>query len=118
MATQPAELLASPIVEKRQADVSTHLLLNEVLRMLHNMDSKLSTHIEDETEQFNTFFNKAFPGADPGSHKMWHETEIRRIEAKAKLYESLRTELMKWGLIAFIGFAALAIWHKVGDSLK
>lgn len=118
MATQPGELTNIVPVDRRQSDISTQMLVQEVLTMLHSMDKKLTDHIAEETDQFNSFFSKSFPGADPAGHKIWHEATIRKIEARTKFWETLKTELAKWGLIGFCGFALVAIAHKIGDNFK
>lgn len=125
MATQPAELMALTPADRRQSDISTQMLVQEVLTMLHSMDAKLtaqdvklSTHIADETAQFELFFNQSFPDGDAGGHKMWHEATIRKIEARAKFWETMKTELAKWGLIGFCGFAAVALWKSFIEGPK
>lgn len=56
----------------------------------------------------------AFPGGDWDGHRRYHEAVIKKLEAREKLYQDLRTELAKkglWGLIALVGLALWA-WFK------
>ena len=54
---------------------------------------------------------KAFPDADVDGHRRYHEAVIKRIEARAKLYNELTSHLLKNGLWLGIGFIAYALWQ-------
>lgn len=54
--------------------------------------------------------HEAFPDADTVGHRMYHESLIKRIEARSKLYEDLRSDLAKKGLWALILTLGAAIW--------
>lgn len=54
--------------------------------------------------------HKAFPGGDWEGHRRYHEAMIKRVEARSKLYEDLRSELAKKGLWALILTLGAAIW--------
>ncbi|MGB4817556.1 MAG: hypothetical protein WBP33_00455, partial [Saprospiraceae bacterium] len=52
----------------------------------------------------------AFPRGDPDAHRLHHELAIRKAEASASFWQTLATELAKYGLIGFIGWAGYALW--------
>lgn len=45
---------------------------------------------------------RAFPGGDWDGHRRYHEAVIKRIEAREKFYQDLRTDLATKGLWAVI----------------
>ena len=59
----------------------------------------------------NKAMHSAFPDGDPELHRLAHEAEMKRIEARGNFYRTLQTEVAKWGLIGLIGWGALALWH-------
>jgi hypothetical protein len=54
---------------------------------------------------------KAFPDGDADGHRRYHESIIRKNEAREKFYEDLRAELAKKGLWALVAVLALALWQ-------
>ncbi|AET91088.1 hypothetical protein BYI23_B004810 [Burkholderia sp. YI23] len=56
---------------------------------------------------------KGFPGGDWEGHRLYHEAVIKKMEARAKLYEDLRADLAKKGLWAVIVAIGAAIWFYV-----
>ncbi len=52
-----------------------------------------------------------FPTDDPDGHRIWHESEIKRIKDRAEFWQKMTYELSKYGLIGFIGWAAYALWQ-------
>jgi hypothetical protein len=53
---------------------------------------------------------KAFPDGDPDGHRRYHESIIRRNEAREKFYQELRGELAKKGLWALVIAAGTGLW--------
>jgi hypothetical protein len=54
-----------------------------------------------------------FPGGDPDGHRRFHEAVIAKNEARARLYEAVRAELVSKGLWAAIALVAGSIWYFV-----
>lgn len=52
----------------------------------------------------------AYPDGDPDGHRHAHEAWIQKAEESAAFWKKMREELTKYGLIAFIGFAVVALW--------
>ncbi|CAE6901015.1 hypothetical protein [Paraburkholderia domus] len=53
---------------------------------------------------------RAFPGGDWDGHRRYHEAVIKRIEAREKFYQDLRTDLATkglWAVIIALGGAVL-----------
>lgn len=61
---------------------------------------------------------KAFPDGDADGHRRYHESIIRKNEAREKFYEDLRAELAKKGLWAVIAVIATAMWFYVKSKLS
>lgn len=55
--------------------------------------------------------HKAFPGGDWEGHRRYHECLIRKMEARTKFYEDLRSHLAKNGIWAVLVVLGLAIWQ-------
>lgn len=56
---------------------------------------------------------EAFPNGDVSGHCRWHEAEISRIEERTALYRDIRASVIKWGVVALLGWLAVSIWHSV-----
>ena len=82
-------------------------------------DTKLSAHMVEETQEISTsiaaelsrLMMAAFPGGDPGGHKAAHLAWIKKEEEKAEFWRTMRKELAKWGLIALVTWAGVALWN-------
>lgn len=97
-------------------------LMQQVHDRIEEMDKRLTEHMRDETlqlaEEIAKLMNKAFPSSDPEGHRVYHEAQMRAMESRAKFWETMKTELAKWGLIGFCGFAAVAIWKHFLEGPK
>lgn len=82
-----------------------------VLEEQRQIGKALADHIADETGQIAAAFAAAFPDGDAGLHKRRHEADILLLEERAQFWKIMRTEVAKWGLIGFLGFAAVALWQ-------
>jgi hypothetical protein len=54
---------------------------------------------------------KAFPDGDADGHRRYHESIIRKNEAREQFYQDLRAELAKKGLWALAALLGLALWQ-------
>lgn len=90
-------------------------LLQETRDSVKDLDSKLSTHMVEESkewaESLTNLMKASFPAGDPEGHKRFHEASIQRAEKSAAFWEKMLYELAKWGLVLFIGWAAVALWQ-------
>lgn len=89
--------------------------VKEILDNQHKLDAKLTDHMTNETQELAEamaqMMASAFPEGDPDGHRKHHELVIRQAEAKAVFWEKMRFELVRWGLIGFLGWAVYALWH-------
>lgn len=69
-----------------------------------------ATYVEATEKAIENAMNNAFPDGDPQGHRAHHELVIKREEARVKFWETMKTELGKWGLIGFLGWAGIALW--------
>jgi hemerythrin len=67
-------------------------------------------HIRGE-ETILEEFKAAFPGGDPKGHRIYHEEVISQVKAKKEFWNKLAFELAKYGLIAFVGWMVIQLWH-------
>jgi hypothetical protein len=78
------------------------------------LQKTLNRHIQTEPEEWaaalRSLMNDAFPEGDADGHRMAHEAQMREIENRAAFWEKMRFEIMKWGLIGFLGWAAVQLW--------
>ncbi len=82
--------------------------LNEAVRDTAN---ELRAHADGETARIAAIA-AGFPDGDPDGHRRYHEAEIKRIERRADFWQKMRLELAKWGLIGFLGWAAVSLWQE------
>lgn len=100
--------------ERRTNSELVITLLNQMISSQDKLDAKLTAHMLDETKEIAAAVSsilKAFPGDDPDGHRKHHELVIKQAEASAAFWEKMRFELVRWGLIGFLGWAAYALWH-------
>lgn len=116
-------MIKNEIVERRQDPnnvaivVLMESLTDQVKALRHEVaelkrNSNFSAAITEEMieKAVNKAMNSAFPDGDPEGHRAMHEAEIKRVDARTNFYRTLQTEVAKWGLLALLGFAAVALW--------
>ena len=82
--------------------------LNEAVRDTAN---ELRAHADGETARIAAIA-AGFPDGDPDGHRRYHEAEIKRIEARAEFWKKLRLSVTQWGLLGFLGWALVSLWHE------
>lgn len=85
--------------------------LDDLTEVVRDTAHELRAHAEGETIRIAAIA-AGFPDSDPDGHRRYHEAEIKRIERRADFWQKMRLELAKWGLIGFIGWAAVALWQQ------
>lgn len=85
--------------------------LDTIASAVQTTASELRAHAEGENARIAAIA-AGFPDSDPIGHRRYHEVEIRRAEERAQFWGKLRLELTKWGLIGFIGWAAVSLWNE------
>jgi len=90
-------------------------LITEIHKDVKDLDRKLTKHMLEETselaQEIASLMIKAFPDGDPSGHKAAHEAWIKKTEAQAAFAEKMKFELIRWGLICFLGWAVIALWR-------
>lgn len=91
-------------------------LITEVHKDVKELSSTLATHMKEETHDLATEVAKlmvlAFPEGDPLGHRKYHEASIARAEASAAFWKKMEFELLRAGLLGFLGWAAFALWRE------
>jgi len=101
--------------------------IGTLYQLLHDLAGKVDTIIENDEKNEDTRqmilnhirgedaviaqFRSAFPGGDPAGHCDWHQAEIDRIRARKEFWMKMTFELAKWGLIGFLGWVFIQLWH-------
>ena len=103
-----------PATNRRTSDNAVLILVQQVHEKVHEMDHRLTQHMNEETielaEEINRLMCRAFPGSDPDGHRAAHEAQMKAITDRAEFWKKMLFELSKFGLIGFLGWAALALW--------
>lgn len=92
-------------------------LLKEMLQKYGETQEKQSVVLADISKRLDEVaaladrLAKGFPNEDPLGHRNAHEVWIRKNEAIAEFVQKLTFELAKWGVIFFVGWAAVALWQ-------
>jgi hypothetical protein len=111
---QNSDMEVFPAINKRANDGVILLLVQQVHDKVAAMDARLTKHMTEETlelaEEITKLMCRAFPGADPDGHRSAHEAQMKAITDRADFWKKMLFELSKFGLIGFIGWAALALW--------
>jgi hypothetical protein len=61
--------------------------------------------------------SKGFPDGDPDGHRRAHEAQIRKAEARTRLYEKLYEELATKGILALLAFVGSAVIYYAAAKL-
>ena len=85
--------------------------LDTIASAVQTTASELRAHAEGETARIAAIA-AGFPDSDPAGHRRYHEAEIKRIEARAEFWSKLRLSVTQWGLLGFLGWALVSLWHE------
>lgn len=99
--------------ERRNQD-AVLLLIQQVHEKIDRMELALHQHMTEEpvkiAEEIKELMDKAFPFGDPNGHRSHHEALIQKAESRAEFWKKMTFELSRWGLIGFLGWAAVSLW--------
>jgi hypothetical protein len=95
--------------------------LLELVKRVHADVSLLNTNLNDQkrdealalAEAVSKLMITAFPDGDPSGHKAIHEADIQAAKDRAEFWKKMRFELSRAGLLAFLGWACVQLWHGV-----
>ena len=93
---------------------SMHQDIKESHEAIKALDARLTTHMNEETLELATevakMMSAAFPEGDPIGHRKIHEADIERAKSKAAFWKKMAEEIIKYGLIGFLSWLAIAGW--------
>lgn len=103
---------------RKDAPVAILTLIKELADSVHRLndsvltlDQKFDKHVKTQGDDLKTAMDTAFPEGDADGHRRHHEAVIKAAEDRAKFWQSMRTELAKWGLIGFTGWLVFTLWQ-------
>ncbi len=99
------------IVERRQNQQILFDLIQQQNAKLDNLADFVRTSATDQAQRLDSLAS-GFPSGDPARHRRYHEAEIKRIEARAEFWSKLRLSVTQWGLLGFLGWAAVSLWQE------
>lgn len=108
---QSADLQSTETVERRQ----NQRILFDLIQQQNTKLDKLTEFVRTSTPaqaQHLESLASGFPDGDPAGHRRYHEAEIKRIEARAEFWSKLRLSVTQWGLLGFLGWALVSLWHE------
>jgi hypothetical protein len=89
-------------------------------RHIENTDrqSDADRKISEISERLQKVLTSAFPEGDADSHRLYHESLIKRNEAREKLWKEVLAKLITHGLLAAGGVLVLALLLYAKNALK
>ena len=84
--------------------------LEELIKAQGTTHEMLENHMKGEDALIAEFKN-AFPAGDPQGHRSYHEALIDQNKQRRDFWAKLTFELTKWGIIGFLGWAVIQLWH-------
>lgn len=84
----------------------------EVLDLLSQKIDKLAQANADAVDRLERL-GKAFPGGDTDGHRLYHEEVIALTKQRREFWQKLTFELVKLGLLGFIGWLGVLAWRAV-----
>jgi len=104
-----------PDVDRRKDDKSLLVLVQLVHDEVKGLQKKVGEIRDDESlalaEAVNKLMIASFPGGDPIGHKAIHEADIQAAKDKAEFWHKMRFELSRAGLLGFLAWAGVQLWH-------
>jgi hypothetical protein len=70
-----------------------------------------ATYVESTEKAVAKAMSEAFPDGDPHGHRRHHEIVIAAAQRRLELWDMLKKETAKWGLLGFLGWAGYALWQ-------
>lgn len=98
---------AKAIERLEQSMRYTHATLTESIQKASEAAKSAEKSVKSSVEEAMV---SAFPYGDSDAHRLVHESYIKEAEDRAKFWQKMKEDLMKYGLFGFIGFAAVALW--------
>lgn len=86
----------------------THATLTESIQRAAEAAESAKISVKDTISEV---MEAAYPDGDADGHRHAHEAWIKKTEENAAFWKKMREELTKYGLVAFLGFAAVALWQ-------
>lgn len=74
--------------------------------------------IEEMSERLQKVLTSAFPDGDADSHRLYHESLIKRNEARERLWNDVRAKLITHGLLAAAGVMVLALLLYAKNAIR
>lgn len=85
-----------------------HATLTESIQ---RTEKKVIEHEERETAELRSALEAVVPDGDIEGHRRHHEALIKKAEESAEFWATMRKEIVKYGLIGFIGWAGFYLWQ-------
>ena len=99
------------IVERRQNQQIIFDLIQQQNEKLDKLTEFVRSSTSDQAQRLESLAS-GFPDDDPAGHRRYHEAEIKRIEARAYFWAKLHLSVTQWGLLGFLGWAAVSLWQE------
>ena len=108
---QSADLQSTETVERRQNQRILFDLIQQQNAKIDKLTEFVQTSTSAQAQRLESLAS-GFPDGDPAGHRRYHEAEIKRIEARADFWAKLRLSVTQWGLLGFLGWALVSLWHE------
>ena len=103
------ELKAEIRENREESDVRHAEVLNRFGAMQTSTMALLQTNTAT-TNEVHKMFKEAFPEGDISAHRRAHENWIKKDEADNDFWLNLKKEVVKWGVIAILGWVGIVLW--------
>ena len=111
------------LINRRSSDAllvlvqQVHDNIEQVRKDVKGFDKRLDeariTEARALAEAVSDLMTNAFPEGDPSGHKRAHEEQMQAISDKAEFWRKMRFELSRAGLVGFLVWATVQLWHGV-----
>lgn len=99
------------IVECRQNQQIIFDLIQQQNAKIDELTEFVRSSTSNQAQRLESLAS-GFPSGDPAGHRRYHEAEIKRIEARAEFWSKLRLSVTQWGLLGFLGWVLVSLWHE------
>lgn len=117
MSDQDIDLFQDSAFQDRRQRTEDSILLHiqELKRDTNELKKQMAYHhgvFRQEMEKsVERVFERAFPDGDPEGHRQHHEIVLEAAKKRLELWDMLKKETAKWGLLGFLGWAGYALWQ-------
>jgi hypothetical protein len=112
------EQIRAMLVDRRKPPPDQFGLVIQMVRQIHTSQLQLEQKYAEHSSSYGTivadainkFAADALPNGDRIAHRIGHENADKASKDRSELVKHVRAEVIKWAIVAILGFVAIHTW--------